>query len=234
MVFCPHLPDKTCMIYGTFVLDISQRMLYDKHPYMSQVYPLSLFLLLHLPAKDVLWERWLINHFCPLIKGPLDLLHWFTWILLVLCQLNHARMPNTIAQHFQSMTHWAETFTGQSLISIHSDQGGKFLGKELQTFFSSRGITHQTSVPHTSQQNGRAKRFNQTLLEKAEAIQQHACLPRSFWQDVVETALHIYNQQPMCRHLWKTPIEIFNGDKPDVSYFRVFGLHTYVFISPEQ
>ena len=72
------------------------------------------------------------------------------------------------------------------------------------------------------------------MLEKAEAIRQHACLPISFWQDAVETALHIYNQQPMCHHQWNTPIEIFNGDKPDVLYFRVFGSHAYVFIPPEQ
>ena len=97
------------------------------------------------------------------------------------------------AQHFQSMARWAETFTGQLLTSVHSDCGREFLGKELQTFFSSRGITHQTSIPHTPQQNGHAERFNQTLLEKAEAIRQHACLPRSFWQDAIETALHIYN-----------------------------------------
>ena len=64
------------------------------------------------------------------------------------------------AQHFQSMAHWAETFTSQSLTSVHSDHGGEFLGKELQTFFSSRGITHQTSISHTPQQNGRAERLN--------------------------------------------------------------------------
>ena len=64
------------------------------------------------------------------------------------------------AQHFQSMARWAETFTGQLLTSVHSDHGGEFLGKELQTFFSSRGITHQTSVPHTPQQNSCAERFN--------------------------------------------------------------------------
>ena len=99
---------------------------------------------------------------------------------------------------------------------------------ELQLFFCSRGVTHQTSVPYTSQQNGHAERFNQTLLEKAKAIHQHACLPQYFWHDAVETALHIYNRQPMCRHDWKTSIESFNGDKPDVSYFRVFGIHAYV------
>jgi transposase InsO family protein len=87
---------------------------------------------------------------------------------------------------------------------------------ELQLFFKSRGITHPTSVPHTPQQNRHAERFNRTLLEKAEAIHQHACLPRSFWQDAVETTLHIYNRQPMRHHEWKTPIEQFNGDQPDV------------------
>ena len=55
---------------------------------------LSLFLLLYLPAKDVLWGRWLINHFYHLIKGLLDLLHWFTQISFVLCQLNHTHMPS--------------------------------------------------------------------------------------------------------------------------------------------
>ena len=97
MVFCLHLPDKTCTIYGTLILGISQRMLYDKHPYTSQVYPLSLFLLLHLPAKDVLWGRWPINHSCHPIKGPLDLLHWSTQILLVLCQLNHTHVPSVFS-----------------------------------------------------------------------------------------------------------------------------------------
>ena len=64
------------------------------------------------------------------------------------------------AQYFQSMAHWTKTFTGQSLTSVCSDHGGEFLGKELQTFFLSRGITYQTSVPHTPQQNGHAKRFS--------------------------------------------------------------------------
>ena len=68
------------------------------------------------------------------------------------------------------MTHWAETFTGQSLTSIHSDCRGEFLGKELQAFFLFRGITHQTLVPHILQQNNYAERFSQTLLKKAEAI----------------------------------------------------------------
>ena len=81
------------------------------------------------------------------------------------------------SQHFQAMVSLAETFTGHSLTSVCSDRGGEFMAGKLQSFFRSRGVTHQTSVPHTPQQNGHAERFNRTLLEKAEAIYQHACLP---------------------------------------------------------
>ena len=49
-----------------------------------------------------------------------------------------------------------------------------------------------------------------------------------------ETALYIYNRQPICCHEWKTPIKLFNGKTPDASYFRVFGCCTYVLISLEQ
>ena len=104
------------------------------------------------------------------------------------------------------------------------------MGSDLQHFFIEHGIEHQKTVPHNPQQNGHAEHFNCTILEKAEAMRHHACLPPTFWQDAVETALHIYNRQPMRRLQWKPPITLWNGKKPDVSYFRVFGTQAYVFI----
>jgi len=56
---------------------------------------------------------------------------------------------DAVKQHFKSMVSWAETFTGHSLTSVRSDQGGEFMAGTLQLFFQSRGIMHQTSVPHT-------------------------------------------------------------------------------------
>ena len=131
------------------------------------------------------------------------------------------------------MVSWAEAQTGYRLRSIRSDRGGEYINQSLKTFLSSRGIEHQTSVPRTPQQNGRAERFNRTILEKSEAMRQHACLPPSFWQDAVEAALHIYNRQPMRRLDWSTPMFKWNGDVPDVSYFKVFGSLAYVFIHKE-
>jgi hypothetical protein len=134
----------------------------------------------------------------------------------------------------QDLITWAEAQTGYHLRSIRSDQGGEYINQSLHTFLSSRGIEHQTSVPRTPQQNGRAERFNRTILEKSEAMRQHACLPPSFWQDAVETSLHIYNRQPMRRLDWSTPIFKRNGEKPDVSYFKVFGSQAYVFVPKEE
>ena len=58
---------------------------------------------------------------------------------------------DVVPQHFCNMVSSAETFTGHMLTSVCSDRGGEFLGRDLQIFFSSRGITHQTSVSHTPQ-----------------------------------------------------------------------------------
>jgi hypothetical protein len=131
---------------------------------------------------------------------------------------------------FRELVLHAETLTGLSVTSVRLDHGGKYLGQDLLQFFTSKGISCQYSVPHLPQQNGRAERFNRTIMEKAQAICLNACLPNSFWQDACETALHIYNRQPMHHHSWKTPAAIFLGKKPDISYFRVFGCKAYVFI----
>ena len=49
------------------------------------------------------------------------------------------------------------------------------MSKEFQVFLANQGVTHQTSVPHTPQQNGQAERFNRTILEKAESILARHC-----------------------------------------------------------
>jgi hypothetical protein len=134
---------------------------------------------------------------------------------------------------FKDWLMWAERQSGKRLLKLRSDRGGEYLNLDLQAFLSAQGIEHQKTVPHTPQQNGRAERFNRTILEKAEAMRHHACLSPSFWQDSVETALHIYNCQPMRRIDWKPPITLWDGTKPNVSYFRTFGCLAYVFIPKE-
>ena len=85
-------------------------------------------------------------------------------------------------------------------------------------------------MPHMPQQNGRAEHFNQTLMEKAQALQFGACLPQNWWEFTVEHAVHLYNRMPIKRLAWQTPYKVLNKQKPDISHLRVFGCGAYVFI----
>ena len=94
-------------------------------------------------------------------------------------------------------------------------------------------IVHETSTPHVHQQNGRAERLNWTLLEKAQSMRLEAYLPDSWWEFAFATATHVYNCTPIKRLKWKTPQEIFTGEKPRISHLCVFGCGAYVYLPSE-
>jgi len=59
-----------------------------------------------------------------------------------------------------------------------------------------QGIHVYESVPHTPQQNGHAERFIHTLMDTAQAMHLHACLPDAYWEFAVQHAVHVYNCTP--------------------------------------
>jgi hypothetical protein len=111
-----------------------------------------------------------------------------------------------------------------------SDAGGEYKSEEFDDFLKGQGIKILQSVPHQPQQNGRAERFNRTIMDKAQALRLDACLPQSWWEFAVLHAVHLYNRTPIQRLKWKTPFEIIHKHAPDVSHLRVFGSAAYVFI----
>ena len=60
-----------------------------------------------------------------------------------------------------------------------------------------------------------------------------ACLPDSWWKFAFATATHIYNYTSIKRLKWKTPQEIFIGEKPKISHLRVFGCGAYMYLPNE-
>ena len=67
-------------------------------------------------------------------------------------------------------------------------------------------------------------------MEKAQAMHFVACLPQNWWEFAVEYAVHVYNRTPVRCLAWRTPYEVLNGNKPDISRLRVFGCGAYVFL----
>ena len=81
---------------------------------------------------------------------------------------------------FKSFVAWAENQSNHKLKAICSDQGGEFLNKEFNAYLLEKEIERQLSVAHMPQQNGRAKRWQQTIQTKAEAMRHYANLSNGF------------------------------------------------------
>jgi len=47
--------------------------------------------------------------------------------------------------------------------SFRTDQGGEYVNKELEPYFESNRIKHQTTAFYSHESNGTAERYNQTL-----------------------------------------------------------------------
>ena len=53
-------------------------------------------------------------------------------------------------------------------------------------------------------------------------------LPKYFWADAVSTSCYVMNGVLIRPILKKTPYELFNGRKPNISHLRVFGCSCFV------
>ncbi|GJX21545.1 retrovirus-related pol polyprotein from transposon TNT 1-94 [Tanacetum coccineum] len=111
--------------------------------------------------------------------------------------------------------------------NVRTDNGTKFVNQTLREWYENVGITHQTSVARTPQQNGVVKRRNQTLVEAARTMLIFSRAPLFLWAEAINTTCYTQNCS-LIRHRYnKTPYELMQDKKPDLSFFHVFGSLCY-------
>ncbi|GKE07225.1 retrovirus-related pol polyprotein from transposon TNT 1-94 [Tanacetum coccineum] len=110
---------------------------------------------------------------------------------------------------------------------LRTDNGTKFVNKTLTEFYESVGITRNTSVPRTPQQNDVVERQNRTLMEVARTMLIFAKAPMFLWAEAVATACYTLNRSVIHTLHWKTYYELLKGKKPEVKYLWVFGSLCY-------
>ena len=125
---------------------------------------------------------------------------------------------------FKQYKAWAKRQLGTTLKCRWFDHGGEFLSNELKTYMIENGIETQKSMPDSPQQNGWVERFQQTIINGAEAMWHHAGLSNSFWIYAVKAKLHTYNITLIKRAYYKTPTELWSGIKLNISHLRFFWL----------
>ncbi|GJR95524.1 retrovirus-related pol polyprotein from transposon TNT 1-94 [Tanacetum coccineum] len=111
--------------------------------------------------------------------------------------------------------------------NIQTDNGTEFVNQNLHSYYESVGISHETSVARCPQQNGFVKRRNRTLVKAARTMLIDVKDPLFLWAKAVATACYTQNRSIIRRRHGKTPYELLNDRKPDLSYPYVFGALCY-------
>ncbi|KAK1681358.1 hypothetical protein QYE76_042206 [Lolium multiflorum] len=140
----------------------------------------------------------------------------YSWVFLL-------KSKDETHREFITFAKKAQRTYESEIKAIRTDNGTEFKNYTMQEFVDDEGIKHEFSAPYTPQQNGVVERKNWTIIEMARTMLSEFNSPHNFWGEAISTAVH-YSNRLFLRPLHnKTPYELLTGNKPNVTYIRVFG-----------
>ncbi|GJY29925.1 retrovirus-related pol polyprotein from transposon TNT 1-94, partial [Tanacetum coccineum] len=99
---------------------------------------------------------------------------------------------------------------------LGTDNGTEFVNQTLREYYEKVGISHETSVARSPQQNGVVERRNRTLIEAARTMLIYAKAPLFLWAKAVATAWHPSVDFPATQEVI-APIDEVVAPEPAVS-----------------
>lgn len=137
-------------------------------------------------------------------------------------------------ESFKKFKALVEKESGCLIKCLRTDRGGEFTSKEFEEYCSSNGIKRQLTAAYTPQQNGVAERKNRTVLNMVRCMLSEKNLPKEFWPDAVKWSVYEQNRSPTAALKEVTPEEAWQGTKPAVHFFKVFGCVGYAHVPQQQ
>ncbi|GJU94883.1 retrovirus-related pol polyprotein from transposon TNT 1-94 [Tanacetum coccineum] len=145
---------------------------------------------------------------------------WFTWVKFL---ASKDEAPDFIIKFLKII----QVRLNATVRNICTNNGIEFVNQTLHSYYESVGISHETLVARTPQQNGVVERRNHTLVEAAQTMLIYTKALLFIWAKAVATACYSQNQSIIRRLHGKTPYEILHDKKSDLSYLYVFGALCY-------
>ncbi|GKC89697.1 retrovirus-related pol polyprotein from transposon TNT 1-94, partial [Tanacetum coccineum] len=144
----------------------------------------------------------------------------FTWVK---CLRSKDETPDFIIKFLKMI----ELLLKALVRRIKTDNGTEFFNQTLREYYEKFGISHETYVACSPQQNGVVERRNRTLIEVARTMLIYAKAPLFLWAEAVATACYTQNSSIIRLRHGKTPYELLHDKPPDLSFFHVFGALCY-------
>nr|GEX26237.1 hypothetical protein [Tanacetum cinerariifolium] len=116
----------------------------------------------------------------------------------------------------------SEVTNQEKLYLLHMDLCGPMCVESVnEKKYILVGISHETSVARSLQQNGVVKRRNCTLIKVARTMLIYAKAPLFLWEEAVATVCYTQNRSIIRLCHGKTPYELLHDKLPDLSCFIV-------------
>ena len=117
-------------------------------------------------------------------------------------------------------------------IVIVTDCAKEFVGGDKKTFCRNNGIRQETSAPYTPEENGKIERVWGTICGMARCMIQRANMDKEYWTYALSYAFYIKN---LLLHTGtkQTPFERMYGERPNLSFIKVFGGEVYSFVEKQ-
>ena len=149
----------------------------------------------------------------------------FTWLFL----LKHKNEVLFVFKHFKALV---ENQFSTSIKVLRTDNGTKYTNSAFQVFCSSNGILHQTSCPHSPQQNGVSERKHRYIVETGLSLLYRSHLPYNYWSYAFTTAVFLINKLPSSVLSFKSPWEVLYSKPPPLKALKAFGCACYPYLRP--
>lgn len=111
--------------------------------------------------------------------------------------------------------------------------GGEFLNKELESFFTEKGISLEKTLCYFNEQAGVIEQSQRTIQSIMRCFLFESNLPKSFWGLAATTAAYLHNHTPNGNTNGKLPQEILLRQKPHAGHLRIFGSWAFVHVPQE-
>ncbi|GJX27522.1 retrovirus-related pol polyprotein from transposon TNT 1-94 [Tanacetum coccineum] len=111
---------------------------------------------------------------------------WLTWVKFL---ASKDEAPDFIIKFLKMI----QVRLNANVKNIRTDNKTEFVNQTLRDYYELVGISHETSVARTPQQNGVVERQNHTLVEAARTMLISAKAPLFLWAEAVTTACYTHN-----------------------------------------
>ncbi|KAJ1686058.1 hypothetical protein LUZ63_017448 [Rhynchospora breviuscula] len=178
-------------------------------------------------------------------SSPLELIHSDVWgptpivsrngfryyVLFVddysrFCWIYFMMNKSDVSTIFTKFKAQVENLFSTNIKVLRTDGGAEF--KPISTLFPQ--IIHQTTCPHTPQQNGVSERKHRHIIELALSIMSYASLPTNFWDEIFSSVAYLINRLPNSNKL--IPYTVLFNKQPDYSLLRILGCTCFPYTRP--